>query len=176
MSNETRKVPLLTLEQVAQQAKDTTLSLGSHIPTLIAEGDLRAAIAQLQPLAETHEGRKAQMFLNGLMLVQSGEVGVLQQVFFISEAWLSAARKERDLVIPPSRDPQRKEVLMVSQHVIRSRHEDVLIFEMQRNSRGKLTQLTPFEETAQPSTTELRNPLIDAFLVGYFDGMPTRDH
>lgn len=171
MPEETRKQTLLTLEQVAQQAKETTLRTGRYIATLIIEGSLESFIAQLQDFADTHEGRKAQMFLYGLLFAQNAEIGILQQVFFISEAWLSTAKSKDELFVPPSRDPQRKEVLIVAQQVIQPPKQDGVVFEMKRNKKQKLVSVEPFQPDVQEDNFDYQSPLIDAFIIGYFSNL-----
>src|ERR1700710_2813748 len=106
MPQETRKSPPLTLADVTHIAQEELLARGSHVPTVIIEGDQHTVAARIEPIASTREGRAQQMFFLGFSLAQSGEVGVLHQVFFISEAWLSRSETGKPLEQPPSQDPQ----------------------------------------------------------------------
>ena len=55
------------------------------------------------------------MLSAGYALAQSGEVGDLRQVFFISEGWMIVGEEGKPPVSPrPSEDPKRMEVLVVS--------------------------------------------------------------
>src|SRR4051794_8174664 len=89
MPGDEKQRPHLTLEQVTQMAQKVILEQGGHHPTLIVEGHNQSLILQIQPIAPTAEGRAQQLFRIGYMLGQTGEIGVLQQAFFISEAWVS---------------------------------------------------------------------------------------
>lgn len=167
MPNETRNSALFTLAEVSRIAQENVLTYGKHAPTVIAEGDRRTLIVQIDPLAPTHAGRAEQMFVLGLTLAASGEVGVLQQVFFVSEAWMSIAEPGKPLELPPSEDPQRREVLMIAQHVLKPVANKVVAFEMQRDGQGLLKTLEPAPAREKPRNEEARSPLIEAFVIGF---------
>lgn len=167
MPNENRRPPLLTLEQVAQIAQETILRSGNHAPTLITEGHLSSVITQFNHFPETHEGRKALMFMRGLLLAQSGEVGVLQQAFFISEAWMSKAKKDKRPFVPPSQDPQREEVLIVARHVVQPPQQDGETFKMKRNAKARLIRLEPLDINEDSDRLDYKSPLMDAFIAGF---------
>jgi hypothetical protein len=162
----------MMLDEIARTAREATLKFGHHLPTLIAEGDRKSFISQIEPLAETHEGRTLQLYLLGLALAESAEVGVLQQVFFISEAWLSTATHDAPPVVPPSRDPQRKEVLIVTRHQLRPPKDDALIFEMRRNEKGKLIGFETVHTHYSEQDTDFRSPLLDAFVISFLGSAP----
>lgn len=77
----------LTLETAAQLAREQTLAKGVHLPTLIAEGTQGRVVTQFEPRPTT-EARAQQTFLLGLGLAHTARIGVLQQAFFIFEAWM----------------------------------------------------------------------------------------
>ncbi len=167
MPNETRKPASLTLSEVSQIAQETLLARGRHAPTVIVEGQQRNVVVQFEAFPPTHAGRAEQMFVLGLTLAASGEVGVLQQVFFISEAWMSVAEPGRTLELPPSEDPKRKEVLIVAQHILQPPRNEVLVFEMKRDEQGVLKTLAPAPEREKSPGEETRNWLLDAFVIGF---------
>ena len=163
MPNETPKPVPLTLESVARNARANLLRRGNHPPTLIAEGDRKTIGTQIEALAPTHPDRAQQLFVLGLALAQSGEVGVLQQVFFIAEAWMSAEDPQK---IRPAQDPQRKEVMLVSRHVIRPPRDETIIYTMRRDAKGKLTSVIRFPDD-NPEKSEAHSPLLEAFVIGF---------
>jgi hypothetical protein len=168
MPNETPKSPLLlTLDDVSQIARETLLAQGRHAPTVIAEDQRRAVVVQLEAMAATHEARAEQMFVLGFSLAASGEVGVLQQVFFISEAWMSIAEPGKPLEHPPSEDPKRKEVLLIARQVLKPPTHEVVIFEMQRDDQGVLRSLQPAPAREKAPDEEARNWLLNAFVIGF---------
>jgi hypothetical protein len=52
--------------------------------------------------------RQEQLLFAGLALAITGEVGALQQAFFISEGWMSVAEPDQPIATLPSQDPQCK--------------------------------------------------------------------
>ena len=156
----------LTLEAVAARAKEDLLRDGKHRPTLIAEGGLRTVVAQVSEFGRTHEQRAKQMFVMGFSLAQSGEVAQLEQAFFISEAWMSERRDGQAPHSPPSQDPNRKEVLLVSRFKPDDEAVDVAVLEMVRDRAGQLTEVREFQEQAEAQPLG-QSPLLAAFAAGY---------
>lgn len=54
------------------------------------------------------------MFVAGQALARDSGAEQLRSVYFVSEAWLSQAQDGRLPDVPPSQNPQRKEVLIVN--------------------------------------------------------------
>jgi len=142
----------MTLEEVARLAKASALEHGGHVAMVIAEGSNRSVVGQLPELAATHEGRARQMFGAGLALGQRGEVGNLEQVFFVTEGWMSGG-EGRLPQIPPSQDPNRKEVLVVSNFTVQERTTRMVILEMIRDRRDSLSI---FRSSRRPRVTTSR--------------------
>lgn len=160
--------PRLSLEEVAQFAKTVTLEDGYHRPTVIVEGALQVIATQLESIAPTHEGRAQQMYMLGAVLAERSDLGVLQQVFFITEAWMSIATKDNPPRILPSQDPQRKEILAVSRLTVQPPQTEMVIFEMQRDSANKLIQLEEIEKSSTSNNEAVtESPLLEAFAIGF---------
>jgi hypothetical protein len=82
MSHEHEPQPTpLTLEAVSRRAKEILLEHGEHVPMLLVEGSTQTLPVYLTEVADTPEGRQAQMMMAGYVLCASGEVGSLRQVF-----------------------------------------------------------------------------------------------
>lgn len=167
--------PPFTLETVIHTAKAVILKHGSHIPTVIATDKGQAIMTQIEDLHPTHEGRKLQLFTLGLVLALSGEIGVLQQAFFISEGWMNAAQAAKAAQTRPSEDPQRREVLLVAHMDVPTRKSDLVVMEMIRNKKGKLTRLEDFQQSKEESIT-VENPLLLAFVRGFVQGRAGNVH
>lgn len=168
MPNDETSKPRLSLEDVAQFAKAVALQDGYHRPTLIAEGERQAIVTQIESIAPTHEGRAQQMFTLGAVLAESGELGVLQQVFFITEAWMSVATTDEPPHVPPSQDPQRREILVVSRLTIQPPQTEIVVYEMKRDSANTLIHLEEMEKntTGEPEAVA-ESPLLEAFAIGF---------
>lgn len=140
---------------------------GYHVPTLIAEGDKQPIITAVEPFAKTHEGRAQQLFVLGFTLAQLGEIGVLQQVFLITEAWMSVAQDGELPDVAPSQDPQRKEILVVSRQQVRPPKTETVIFEMKRNEEGTLIAVESADYSFGHTPEHAESPLLDAFVHGF---------
>lgn len=165
MGNEAGDKPQSTLEEVALIARTTALRDGFHRPMMIVEGDHQNVSVPLERLGTTYDARAQQLFTLGAILAEEGEIGVLQQVFLITEAWLSVNASPNLPNVRPSLDPNRKEVLTVAQWSVQPPKTEIVIFEMKRNKKGKLIQLEDQHMNEQNSSME--SPLLQAFAVGY---------
>lgn len=160
-----------TLEEVTRTAQEVLLRDGYHLPTLIAQGNLSAIILQLHDLEKTHEGRARQMTSAGFMVGQRGNIGTLEDVFLISEAWMSLGQgKMPDK--SPSNDPERKEVLIISRLNVKDGRVDATFYEMvrERKRKGKLTGLKAFP-SEEVENLSGESPLLNAFIYGYAMGL-----
>ena len=161
----------LSIEVVAEQAKERALATGGHEPTILAKGTLETIAIQPPELGATHEERHRQMFGIGFLVGDSHLLGKLQQVFLITEGWLSKAEKKKAPVYPPSQDPKRKEVLVVSEINVDKGSEpetNILLFEMVRDKEQNLKELKLFQELDEQG--DMSSPLLDAFVQGYVVG------
>lgn len=158
----------LSLDEVAQFAKTVTLEDGYHRPTIIVEGALQVIATQIENVAPTHEGRAQQMFMLGAVLAERGDLGVLQQVFFITEAWMSVSTTDKPPHVLPSQDPHRKEILVVSRLTVQPPQTEMVIYEMKRNSVNKLIQLEEIEKSGTSKNEAVtESPLLEAFAIGF---------
>jgi hypothetical protein len=69
---------------------------------------------QIPNMPPTHGERVELMRFLGQAAAKSGRINQLQQVFMVTEGWMSEPREEKGELIRPSEDPNRKEVLIVS--------------------------------------------------------------
>ena len=163
----------ITFEQVTRLAQETLLRDGHHAPTLIIDGSIRPVIVQIDGLAPTFEGRAQQMFVAGQALARDGGAGRLRSVYFVTEAWLSHAQDGKLPDVPPSQDPQRKEVLIVDGLEAKSRRARVAIYEMLRDQQGNLREIREIK-LPDDSSTSSDSPLLEAFLTGFWANSRTR--
>jgi hypothetical protein len=171
----TEKQPKLTFEEISEKAQKMTLEQGSHVPMLMVEGDKEVAVCQIAEVADTAEGRAGQMLMIGEMLAGSIDFGVLQQVLFVTEGWMSVVDNGQIPDIPPSQDPERLEVLTVSGLDMGTGKTQMQVFEMQRDDEGQLQSLETPARLPQTETTEADSPLLTAFVIGFL-GLMQGDH
>jgi hypothetical protein len=156
----------IQFEDLANHAKEITLQDGHHVPILIVEGSRRLAVSHIQEMPETHGERLQLMQLFGQAAAESGKFGRLQQVFFVSEGWMSVSTKEQPSSNRPSQDPERKEVLIVSGMAVNGRDRYLRIFEMVRDRDEQVVEVL---EMLPPGggEGEVKIPLLDAFAHGF---------
>lgn len=160
----------ITFELVSRLTKEVLLRDGHHVPTLIVDGTRNPIVIQVEVLAPTFEGRMKQMFVTGQALAHEGTVGRVRSVYFVTEAWLSQAREGNLPDVPPSQDPQRKEVLMVNgldRLIGKSRRVYLAIFEMVRDEQGTLREIRNYSFPDKPADAA-DTPLLEAFLTGFW--------
>ncbi len=155
----------MTIQQVGQIAKEITLEQGYHSPMLLVEGSVNGLSVGLQDFPAESNAKQEHLFKAGFAVGKAGTVGELRQVFFISEAWMSAAVGGKIPDLPPSKDPRRVEVLIITSLTVAPKETDILLFELVRDPQGHLLDV---KETAHPTEKgSYESPLMDAFLQGY---------
>ena len=160
----------MSLESIAAFARETALKENGHAPMLFAEGDKGLVVALFEQPPALFELRLLAMYSAGLTMAQRGEVGILHQVFFISEAWMSVGDKPDEEPVRPAEDPDRKEVLIVYETRMQDRGSDVVIFEIARDEEEAIADLQEFKPP-ETGKEEVQSPLLDAFIAGYLMGV-----
>lgn len=156
-----------TLETVTAIAVENALRDGGVQPVLLIQGSKEGVGIQVQELAPTGEGRALQFFSIGFTIAGLRSIGNLEQVFFVSEAWMSAAQPDQPPTHPPSQDPNRIEVVIIFAHDVVKSESDAVMLEMIRNQRGDLTELRHLEKTQKGQGDRLESVLLDAFTEGF---------
>ena len=156
----------LTLEDIARIAQENALNHDGHVPTLIIEGSRHSIITPLADFADSYPGRAEQVFLYGLMLARSGQVGTLKQVFFVSEGWMSQAREGEAIDRLPSQDPNRIEVLTIANLDVIQEIARLAVFELVRGPEERVTELKRFHQDDEGGQ-RVESPLLTAFVRGY---------
>ena len=153
----------LTLDLLVILAQDVLLKQGNHQPTLILDGKQSTSILQISDIAPFGEARQQQFYEVG-KLAGRQVLGQLVQVFLATEGWMSTTTADDPNPTRPADDPQRKEVLVLSQLRQQDRYTQMRILEMQRDSQGELQTLTPlFDGEAQRG----ESMLLLSFVLGY---------
>lgn len=159
---------LLTMEQVEEVVRERMWIAGVIKPTAIVEGERRRQILLLENLGTTSEERALMMLWLGYDVGRSGAVGPLLQLTFIAEAWYTTATSE-DAILPPSRDPHRKECVVIAQARLEAQSTAVRLLEIVRDRTDEFQMLVPLD-TGPDRPEKLDSPLINAFLYGYWLG------
>src|SRR5215216_432333 len=133
----------ISLEEIVSNAKEILLRDGQHVPTLIVEGSKSLVAGQIPDLPATHGERVELMRFLGQAAAKSGRVDQLQQVFMVSEGWMSEPSEDKLADVRPSHDPNRKEVLIISAIQMKERKKHLKVFEILRD---RYEQVVGFEE------------------------------
>ena len=88
----------------------------------------------------------------GYNVGKKAELGELVRVFLISEAWVSIPTAGKLPNVRPSKDPARREALIISSLAV-DRTTALTIFHIERDGQGKLTGLTEFSPSPEDSPT-----------------------
>jgi len=153
-------------EEIVSNAKDVILKDGKHVPILIVDGGQGLLIRQLNELPATHQERAELLRFVGMTTAMSGKLKSLNQVFMVSEGWMSLARKDGQPMIPPSQDPDRKEVLIVSGMQLEGNRKHLRLFEILRYGENNGVDLQElFPDANQNGPVEV--PLLEAFVHGF---------
>jgi len=163
----------ISLEEIISNAKEITLRNGNHVPVLVVEVSKNLVVGQIPEMPGTHGERSELMHFLGQAAAKSGRVGSLQQVFMVSEGWMSAASDEKPAGITPSQDPKRKEVLIVSGMQIKEFTKQLKLFEMLRDSDERVVGLEEFLPDEKKDES-IEVPLLEAFVDGYRIAFRTR--
>jgi hypothetical protein len=163
----------ISFEEVTSNAKEIMRKDGHHVPILIVEGSKNFIVSQIQDIPETHGERVELMRFFGMAAAKSGRIGRLEQVFFISEGWMSVASEGKLPENRPSHDPNRKEVLIVSGLELKELKKSLKLFEMVRNENKQIVDL-PELSSPQGKDEAIEIPLLDAFAQGFRTAFQTR--
>src|SRR5688572_10646540 len=155
----------ITLEEIISNAKEIMLRDGNHVPVLIVESGKSLVAGQIPDLPATHGERLQLMGFLGQAAAKSGRVDQLQQVFMVSEGWMSTPSRDESAQLRPSQDPNRKEVLIISAVQVRDRKNHLKLFEVLRDDNEKVVRLEEFLSEEKKESVEV--PLLDAFVQGF---------
>ena len=147
------------VQKIADFAKAIFLRDGYHAPIVIAKGTKGNRVVLLEQFGDTADERVKDMFYAGALLADKGNVGELDLIVFVNEAWIG---RNRDVL--PSLDPKRIEVLLINSLDARTQEENILAFEVVRDRKGQVTNL---KDWGLPDNGSVKGKLLPAFQKGY---------
>jgi hypothetical protein len=157
----------ITFEEVIANAKEVLFRDGNHVPVLIVDANKSLLAGQIPDLPPSHGERVALMRLLGQAAALSGSVDQLNQVFMVSEGWMSEPSEGQPTDLRPSQDPHRKEVLIISAIEIKERKKNLKILEISRDSDAKVVGLEEILPENEKKDETVDVPLLDAFVQGF---------
>jgi hypothetical protein len=162
------------IEVIASMAKDHLLKTGGHPPTVLVIGTRGTVEGHLEVDMANHQEKVNAMRILGKVLSKERKLGDLRKVFFISEAWISVPGKPGSNPMRPSLDPNRVEILLVSELDMASKKSSILLYEMVRDQGGELREVIPYQ-FEDDKKGETRSYLLEAFVSGYNESLSERN-
>jgi hypothetical protein len=152
----------MTIDDVATKAKENLVRYGELVPTLLIDGTVDSFVYPL--LVKDYSDRVGMMQNAGVEVACTHNVGKLNRVFLVTEAWMSRKAQGERLTHSPSRDPKRKEIVLIACFDVLQNVQTTRAFEIVRDTEGNLAQL---QSLTQNETAETISPLLPAFVQGY---------
>jgi len=147
------------IKKIADIAKALMLRDGYHAPIVFVEGTNGKVAVLLESFGNTNDERVQDMLKVGIKTAIEHNVGELDLIIFVSEAWIGTS-----LDVLPSLDPKRTEMLMISSLDARTQDEDIQGFEVIRDQKGQVINL---KDWSHPASGSVKGNLLQAFQKGY---------
>jgi hypothetical protein len=142
-------------------AKAVMRRFGEHAPTVFVIGTKQKVCIQI-PFGDTHIQRVNILAQAGVKLAKTRDIGDIEAVFFVSEAWMSPPRTP---MVMPSEDPNRLEVLMLNGLEVGTDQQTLEAYACKRDKDHAVIDLKPV--VMPKEATEVSGPLLPAFVAGY---------
>jgi len=162
----------MDIKQVTKMAKAIMLEHGGHSPIVVVEGTDGGFSGLLEDFPDEHQGKVRDMASAGFFFGQRQRIGTLRQLFFIAEGWMSLAKEGKIPEIPPSQDPNRREVLLVTGLDVEKVDLEFVILEVVRDGDGKLVELRVLDQGMRD--LKVQSDLLPAFVAGFRAGSRAR--
>lgn len=150
------------VQEIVKIAKQILTQFGTHAPMLFVRGSKGGGMVTFKDFGPEHEDKLRQMANAGVEAAVKYPSGDLHSVIFVTEAWMGTAKKGQQYT-QPSKDPKRKEMLLITTLDAVTSKQGLLMYQMIRNKRGELIELNRF--TGKWDSVE--SPLLPAFVAGY---------
>jgi hypothetical protein len=148
------------VKKIIEIAKQVFLQDGYHVPMVFIKGDKGKVVVEMKSFGSTSYQRELDMLKLCTDVACEHNVGDLELVVLVSEAWAS-----RTMQTLPSRDPKRIEILSINFLNVGSKEEKATIFQVIRDRWGKAIELRPYDESTD--FFEVKGHLLPAFVRGY---------
>jgi hypothetical protein len=156
-----RDQPLMSFDEFIPLAAELLLRTGTVTPTVIVETQRALSVGHIPDMPDTYQERVELMRFLGEETAKSGRVEQIDQVFMVTEGWMSEHEEGR-----PSDDPDRKEVLIISAIQVKEQKKLLKLLEITRNSDQDVTHLKDVAADREgEGSADL--PLLEAFVQGF---------
>jgi len=147
------------VKKIAELARQIMLLDGYHAPIVFVEGTKGKVAVLLESFGNTNDERVQDMLKVGIKTAIERNVGELELIVFVSEAWMGTSQD-----VLPSLDPKRTEMLMITSLDARTQDEDMQGFEVIRDQKDQVINLKDWH---QPASGSVKGNLLQAFHKGY---------
>jgi len=162
-----KEVRHMTIEAIMKSATEILIRQGFHIPTILMDGANEPGVLVLPEFPSGSTERIQLMYKMGQQAVREHSIGVLRQVFLVSESWMGERQSPDDITkkgyIRPSLDPHRMEVLTITCLNTATREHTIGILEIIRNAQDEIVELKKVEV----GDGKGESALLPAFVAGY---------
>jgi len=148
------------VKKIIDIAKQVFLQDGYHAPMVFVKGDKGKVVVEIKNFGNDSYQREQIMLNLGTYVACKQNVGDLDLVVIVSEAWTS-----RNLTMLPSQNPKRIEVLSINFLDVGSLEEKATMFTVLRDRFGKAVGLRPFDKSTD--FFDVKGHLLPAFVRGY---------
>ena len=148
------------MDSVVKRATQVMLKKGYHIPQVVVYGSQGNTIGLMPDFPAESEQKRELLMSLGAQMRKANVLGDLEEVFLISEGWMSVQTK-----VAPSADPARKEVLMVFRQSVLEGKTEGKMFDIIRGADKQVTELK--KAGIEGAYDSVESPLLEAFLTGF---------
>jgi len=148
------------VKEIIDIAKRIFLRDGYHNPMVFAKGTRSKVAVEVKNFGDDSYQRELSMLNLGTFVACKSNVGELDLVVIVTEAWMSS-----DLTMLPSQNPKRIEVLIINFLDVATQEEKMTSFKIIRDNRGKAVDLRPLDKSTD--FFESKGHLLPAFVKGY---------
>jgi hypothetical protein len=154
--------------KIIDLAKEIFLRDGFHKPMVFIKGTNGKVAVEVKNFGDDSIQRELDMLNMGTFVACKSNVGELDIVVIVIEAWMST-----DLTMLPSQNPKRIEVLMINFLDMETQEEKATTFRIIRDKWGKAIELRPIDKSQD--FYEVKGILLPAFVRGYRAISPVRN-
>jgi len=148
------------VKAITDIAKRVFLEDGYHNPMVFVKGTRSKVAVEVKNFGDDAYQRELAMLNMGTFVACKSNVGELDLVVIVIEAWMST-----DLTMLPSQSPKRIEVLAINFLDVTTQEEKATSFKIIRDNRGKAVELRPYDKSTD--FYEVKGHLLPAFVKGY---------
>lgn len=156
----------MTIEAITETATKVLTQHGFHVLTILFDGTHGSDWVVVPEFPSESIERAQFLYQLGRKAVREHSVGILQQVFLVSEGWMSKLSIEgssKKRYVRPSLDPHRVEVLTITCFNPSTEESIIRMLEVIRNSKEEIVELKKVEF----GDGKGQDNLLPAFVAGY---------